>query len=56
MQGDVLGPLLSSNMVDQHIGKVALETEHIYMYKNTVIIPPLTMQDDTLTQCQQLWI
>ena len=45
MQGDVLGPLVSSNMVD---GKVALETGQIYMYKNKVIIPPLTMQDDTL--------
>ena len=26
MQGDVLGPLVSSNMVDKNIGKKALET------------------------------
>ena len=48
MQGDVLGPLVSSNMVDKHIGKVALETGNYYLYKDKVIIPPLTMQDDTL--------
>ena len=48
MQGDVLGPLVSSNMVDHHVGKVALETEHVYMYKDKVKIPPQTMQDDTL--------
>ena len=48
MQGDLLGPLVSSNMVDQHIGKVAFETGQTYMYKNKVRIPPLTMQDDTL--------
>ena len=48
MQGDVMSPLLSSNMVDKNIGKVALATGHIYLYKNKVEIPPLTMQDDTL--------
>ena len=48
MQGDVLGPIVSSNMVDKHIGKVALETGCFYMYKNIVPIPPLAMIDDTL--------
>ena len=48
MQGDVLGPLVSINLVDHHVGKVALETGHVYMYKDKVKIPPLTMQDDTL--------
>ena len=33
MQGDVLGPLVSSNMVDKHIGKRAFETGQIYIYK-----------------------
>ena len=31
MQGDVLSPLVSSNMVDQYIGKKALETGQIYL-------------------------
>ena len=39
MQGDVMSPLLSSNMVDKNIGKVA--TGHIYLYINKVEIPPL---------------
>ena len=34
MQGDVLSPLVSSNMVDQHIGKKAIETGNTYLYKN----------------------
>ena len=33
MQGDVLSPLVSSNMVDKHIGKKALETGQVYLYK-----------------------
>ena len=32
MQGDVLGPLMSSNMVDKHIGKEALKNDIVYMY------------------------
>ena len=48
MQGDVLGPLVSSNMVDKHVGKVAIETGNFYTYKNKVTIPPLAMVDDTL--------
>ena len=47
-QGDVLSPLMSSNFVDNNIGKVALSTGNVYMYKNKVIITPLMMQDDTL--------
>ena len=49
MQGDVLGPLVSSNMVDKNIGKVAIETDNVYMYKGKVQIPPLVTQDDTLS-------
>ena len=48
MQGDVLGPLVSSNMVDKYVGERAMETGQIYMYKNKVKIPPLVMQDDIL--------
>ena len=48
MQGDVLSPLVSSNMVDRNIGISALITGNIYMYKNKIPIPPLMMQDDTL--------
>ena len=48
MQGDVLIPLISSNMVDRHVGRKAIETGNIYLYKNRVQIPPLAMQDDTL--------
>jgi hypothetical protein len=48
MQGDVLSPLMSSNMVDFNIGKAAVVTGNIYMYKEKVAIPPLMMQDDTL--------
>ena len=48
MQGDVLGPLLSSNIVDKHIGANALNTGNYYTYKNKVAIPPLAMVDDTL--------
>ena len=48
LQGDVLSPMLSSNMVDKHIGRAAMFSDNIYMYKNKVAIPPLTMQDDTL--------
>ena len=35
-------------MVDKHIGLTAMKSTNIYLYKNKVIIPPLTMQDDTL--------
>ena len=48
MQGDVLGPLVSSNMVNRHIGRRALETGNVYLYKDKVPIPPLAMIDDTL--------
>ena len=48
MQADVLGNLMSSNMVDTHIGKEAIKSGIIYMYKEKVPIPPLMMQDDTL--------
>ena len=48
LQGDVLAPLLSSNMVDKHIGLPAVNSGNVYLYKGQVVIPPLTMQDDTL--------
>ena len=48
MQGDVISPLVSSNMVYNNIGKMALSTGNTYMYKNIVAIPSLSMQDDTL--------
>ena len=49
MQGDVMAPLLSSNFVDVNIVKSAKSTGNIYMFKDKVPIPPLIMQDDTLT-------
>ena len=49
MQGDVMAPLMSSNFVDTNVVKPAVVTGNVYMYKNKVPIPPLIMQDDTLT-------
>ena len=49
MQGDVMAPLMSSNFVDSNIVKPVLRTENVYLYKDKVSIPPLIMQDDTLT-------
>ena len=34
MQGDVLSPLLSSNMVDRNLSHMAITTGNTYMYKN----------------------
>ena len=34
LQGDVLSPLISSNMVDKHIGKQALNQKNVYIFKN----------------------
>ena len=48
MQGNVLSPLVSSNMVDSNNGKSAEMTGNNYMYKDKIPIPPLIMQDDTL--------
>ena len=48
MQGDVISPLVSSNMVDENISKRAMATHNFYMYKDKVPIPPLIMQDNTL--------
>ena len=44
-----MNPLISSNMVDRNIARIAIETENIYMYKGQVEIPTLIMQDDTLS-------
>ena len=49
MQGDVMAPLMSANFVDRGLVKPTIETGHVYMYKEKVKIPPLIMQDDTLT-------
>ena len=49
MQGDVMAPLLSSSFVDSNIVKPATKTGNVYFYKEKVPIPPLVMQDDTLT-------
>ena len=56
LQGDVLAPMLSSNMVDKNIGVEAIKSENVYLYKNKVVIPPLMMQDDTLSGCFTRWI
>ena len=49
MQGDVMSPIMSSNFVDVNIVKPAIKSGNVYLYKNKVPIPPLIMQDDTLT-------
>lgn len=49
MQGDVMSPLMSSNFVDVNIVKPAIDAGNVYLYKNKVPIPPLIMQDGTLT-------
>ena len=41
LQGDVLAPLISSNMVDKNIGESAGKSKKVYFYKNTVEILPL---------------
>ena len=47
-QGDVFGPILCSNQIDQ-FGKECLEdNKYLYLYKNKVKIPPLGMIDDVL--------
>ena len=40
-------------MVEKHIGVPAIVSNNVYLYKNKIVIPPLTMQDDTLgiSQC-----
>ena len=48
LKGDVLSPLVFSNMVNVNITKLAISTGNIYIFKNKVAIPPLLMQDDTL--------
>ena len=46
MQGDVLAPLISSLQVDT-FGKECLEeNKHLYIYKDSVPIPPLGLADD----------
>ena len=57
MQGDVLAPIMSSNMVDVNICKQAIVTGNVYLYKGKVTIPPLAMQDDTLgiSTCGPKW-
>ena len=47
LEGDVLAPLISSNMVDKNIGKKQ-KMHRMYLYKDKAVIPPLMVQDDTL--------
>ena len=49
MQGDILGPLISSLQVGT-FGKECLEQDkHLYYFKNKVPIPPLGLVDDLFT-------
>ena len=52
MQGDVLAPMLSRNIVDKNIGHESIKSHTVYFYKNKLVIPPLMMQDDTLSIAQ----
>ena len=48
MQGEVMAPLISSNLVDK-FGKECLEKkEHLYLFKEKVEIPPLSQVDDLI--------
>ena len=55
MQGSTWGPLKCSVQMDQ-MGKESLEkNENVYIYKNTVSVPPLAFVDDMLavSECGQ---
>ena len=48
MQGEVMAPLISSNLVDK-IGKECKEKkEHLYLFKEKVEVPPLSLVDDLI--------
>ena len=48
MQGEVMAPLISSNLVDK-FGKECMENkEHLYLFKDKVEIPPLGLVDDLI--------
>ena len=49
MQGDVMSPLMTSNFVDLNIVRTAIKTKNVFMYKKKGPIPPIIIQDDTLT-------
>ena len=49
MQGEVMAPLISSNLVDG-FGKECIEkNEHLYLFKDKVKVPPLGQVDDLVT-------
>ena len=49
MQGEVMAPLISSNLVDG-FGKLCMEkNEHLYLFKDKVKVPPLGQVDDLVT-------
>ena len=53
LQGDVFGNLMASHEIDK-FGKQCLETQdHIYMYRDTIPIGPLTICDDlfVISEC-----
>jgi hypothetical protein len=49
LQGDVITPLISSNMVEKNISREAMKNKQVYLCKDKIEIPPLIMQDDILT-------
>ena len=46
LQGDVFGPIECSVLVDTFGKECIAEQKHLYMYKETVGVPPLAMVDD----------
>ena len=55
MQGSVLAPIKTSVQIDS-IGKECLEKgENLYLYKNTIPVPPLAFVDDiaAFSKCGQ---
>ena len=49
MQGDVFGPLLCSKQVDTFGKECIEENKYSYLYKNEVVVPPLSMMDDLIS-------
>ena len=52
MQGETLAPLECSVQVDAVAKECSDEDKHLYLYRNKVKIPPLTMVDDCIAMAK----
>ena len=48
MQGEVMAPLISSNFVDKFGKECKEKKDHLYLFKDKVEVPPLSLVDDLL--------